>query len=198
VAAVADRGEARVDLLWIPLGAGAHVVRISGAVYEAVAAALDRRRRCPLFHSALQIEVDGIRWVIESTPVPDERGRTTRGVVGEGPVGLRALGRLRLFRYEIRRWAGGAIPDAWAAVGGPVPVSEEPERAHAVLERVPAVPTPVWGRDQLRTGEMWNSNSLTSWLLAGAGIDASALRPPNGGRAPGWDAGIAVAARRSG
>ena len=35
-----------VDLYWIPLGAGAHVVRISGRMYEAIAARLQRRARC--------------------------------------------------------------------------------------------------------------------------------------------------------
>ena len=46
-----------VDLYWIPLGAGAGgaVVRWSGRLYEAVAAALARRPRCNLFHSALEV-----------------------------------------------------------------------------------------------------------------------------------------------
>jgi hypothetical protein len=34
------------------------------------------------------------------------------------------------------------------------------------LELVPEVPTLVWGRDELRAGEMWSSNSVVSWLLA--------------------------------
>jgi len=29
-----------------------------------------------------------------------------------------------------------------------------------VLETVARVPTPVWGRDELATGDMWNSNSV--------------------------------------
>ena len=68
-------------------------------------------------------------------------------------------------------------------------------RALRLLELVPRVPTPVWGRDQLDTGEMWNSNSTVSWLLVGSGLDAESIRLPDGGRAPGWRAGI-VAARR--
>ncbi|MFL6252983.1 MAG: hypothetical protein ACJ75N_21100, partial [Actinomycetes bacterium] len=52
------------------------------------------------------------------------------------------------------------------------------------------------GRDELRTGEMWNSNSLISWLLARAGIDTEGLEPPVGGRAPGWNAGVVVAGRQ--
>jgi len=56
-------------------------------------------------------------------------------------------------------------------------------------------PVPVWGRDELDAGEMWNSNSLISWLLVRAGIRVDAIRPPQDGRAPGWEAGIAVARR---
>jgi hypothetical protein len=42
---------------------------------------------------------------------------------------------------------------------------------------------------------MWNSNSVIAWVLATAGVDVDAVRPPDGGRAPGWDAGVAVARR---
>jgi hypothetical protein len=65
-----------------------------------------------------------------------------------------------------------------------------------LLELVPFVPTAVWGRDELGTGEMWTSNSVTSWLLARSGLDIDQVTPPTGGRAPGWSAGI-VAARRA-
>ncbi len=57
------------------------------------------------------------------------------------------------------------------------------------------MPTPVWGRDELHTGDMWNSNSVTAWLLARAGLDAVAGQPPAGGRAPGWQAGLVTARR---
>ena len=40
---------------------------------------------------------------------------------------------------------------------------------------------------------MWNSNSLTAWLLAGSGPGIAAVVPPAGGRAPGWSAGLALA-----
>jgi hypothetical protein len=58
-----------------------------------------------------------------------------------------------------------------------------------------SVPTPVWGRDELHAGEMWNSNSVISWLLMRSGLGTDGIRPPRGGRAPGWDAGLAVAGR---
>jgi hypothetical protein len=42
---------------------------------------------------------------------------------------------------------------------------------------------------------MWNSNSIISWLIARSGIAAETIPLPKGGRAPGWEAGIAVADR---
>jgi hypothetical protein len=48
-------------------------------------------------------------------PIPDLR-RERRGVVAEGPVGTKWAGRFRLFRYEIRRWREGVIPDAREAI----------------------------------------------------------------------------------
>jgi hypothetical protein len=60
------------------------------------------------------------------------------------------------------------------------------------------VPAPVWGRDELDTGEMWNSNSLTSWLIERSGIGAQAVHLPANGRAPGWHAGLVVARRPQG
>jgi hypothetical protein len=59
---------------------------------------------------------------------------------------------------------------------------------------VAAVPTPVWGRDELGTGEMWNSNSMIAWVIASAGLPADRIQPPPHGRAPGWAAGLRTAA----
>lgn len=181
-------------LYWIPLGAGAHLVRVSGAIYEALHAAVHREPRRGLYHSALVADTGDGRWVIEATPVPDTRGRAARGVVGEGPVGSRLLGRLRLFRYEVRRWRDGTIPDVEYAVGSPVEITTDPDVTARVLANVAHVPVPVWGRDELHAGEMWNSNSVVSWLLARARLLDRAGAPPFGGRAPGWDAGYRVAA----
>ncbi len=187
-----------VDLYWIPLGAGAGggLVRWSGRLYESIAARVAGRPSCDLCHSAMIVTVDGAQTAIEMAPVWTKRGE--RGVVAEGAVGAALLGRSRLFRYEIRRWVGGSIPDIAAAVDGPVTVSTRSEVARRVLERVPHVPTLVWGRDELRTGDMWNSNSLVSWLLAQAEVDVAGIVPPRGGRAPGWDAGVAAASRPAG
>ncbi|MCU1450323.1 MAG: hypothetical protein JWP02_2493 [Acidimicrobiales bacterium] len=183
-----------LDLYWIPLGAGANVVRVSGRIFEALSAFLHRRPRRDLYHSALvAVTTDGT-FAIEMTPVPDSRG-DKRGVVAEGPVGTKSAGRLRVFRYEIHRWRDGVIPDISWAVASPVRICGDDFLVRKLLDLVPLVPTPVWGRDELGAGEMWNSNSVTAWLLASAGLDAAAGRPPNGGRAPGWDAGVTVAQR---
>jgi len=181
-----------VDLYWIPLGAGAHLVKASGALFEGISAFRHQRKRCALYHSALVIHVPDGRFVIEQAPVPDLH-RERRGVVAEGPVGVRWAGRFRLFRYEIRRWQGGTIPDIAEAVASPVRISADLTVARQVLDVLPSIPTPVWGRDELGAGEMWNSNSVVAWTLARGGADVDTLRFPAGGRAPGWNAGLAIA-----
>ena len=133
-------------------------MRWSGRCYETVAAMLARRERQALFHSALEVQLDDVTTVIEMTPVWITRGE--RGVVGEGPVGLRALGRWRVFRYEVRRWTGGSIPDLAEAIGAPVHVGHDTAVAARVLDLVPSVPLATWGRDESSAGDMWNSNSV--------------------------------------
>ena len=189
-------GEQRVDLYWLPLGAGGHSVKWNGRAYEAIAARVEGRPARRLFHAALEVAVDGVSYVIEQAPEPDLRGER-RGVVAEGPVGARWAGRFRLFRYEVRLWEGGSIPDVAEAVGGPVRLASPPDLARRVLKAVPRVPTPVWGRDELGAGEMWNSNAVISWTLRMAGADVAAIEPPDGGRAPGWRAGVVVAEREA-
>ena len=190
----AGQATAAVDLYWLPLGAGGHFVRLNGRVYEALAARIQRRPRCDLYHSALQIELPEATHVIEQTPVPDLSG-ADRGVVAAGAVGSRWAGRLRIFRYEIRVWRGGHIPDVAEAVGSPRRLSSDEACARRVLDVVPLVPTPVWGRDERATGEMWNSNSVIAWVIARSGMDTESIQPPAGGRAPGWHAGLVLARR---
>jgi hypothetical protein len=188
---VVDSG---VDLYWLPLGAGGHSVRLNGRVFEAVAARLERRTPCDLYHSALEVRVPEGRYVIEQAPVRDNDGMN-RGVVAEGAVGSSWAGRFRLFRYEVRVWRDGVIPDADEARESPRRLTVDPEVARRLLDLAPHVPTPVWGRDELATGEMWNSNSITAWLIASSGLAVDPIRPPRGGRAPGWNAGLVVARR---
>ena len=185
-----------IDLYWLPLGAGGNFVRLNGRVYEAIRARLERRPACNLYHSALQVFVPEGRYVVENTPVVDDRGRE-RGVVIEGPVGARWAGRMRMFRYEMRRWRDGVIPDISEAVDSPRRLSNDLGEARLLLEVMPRMPELVWGRDELGAGEMWNSNSMISWLIARIGLDVDSIKPPTGGRAPGWGAGIVAAARES-
>ena len=183
-----------IDLYWLPLGAGGHSVRMNGKAYEWMSARIEHRGRFDLYHSALQLYLPEGRIVVEQAPASGEGPR--RGVVAEGAVGTRALGHFRLFRYEVRCWPGGIIPDLAEAVESPIRLSNDPDRARRVLDVASQVPTPVWGRDELEAGEMWNSNSTISWLLAMSGLDVESIPLPQGGRAPGWKAGIAIARRR--
>jgi hypothetical protein len=185
---------AYVDLYWLPLGAGKVAVRWSGRVYEAIVARWQHRDVGDLYHSALQVRLGDQHYVIEMTPVWGNAQRE-RGVVSEGPVGSRRLGRWRWFRYEVRRWRDGVIPDIAYAVGSPRRMSTSSDRARALLELVPRVPAVTWGRDELATGATWNCNSLIAWLLARSGHPAELVTPPGGGRAPGWSAGLILAAR---
>jgi hypothetical protein len=187
---------ASVDLYWLPLGAGGHSVRLSGCIFEAVLARLEKRSTQDLYHSALVVTVPEGEFVIEMAwPIPDRNG-ALRGVVAEGAVGSRWTRPLRVLRYEVRRWRGGVIPDVAEAVESPQRLTDDPFFAQRILDLVLDVPTPVWGRDELQAGEMWNSNSLISWLIVRSGVDDEAVHPPPEGRAPGWGAGLVVARRQ--
>lgn len=165
------------------------MVRVSGLCWERLAARREHRQPVPLFHSALEVLGPNGMNVIEIAPVVNSLP-PEHGVVGEGPVGTARAGRLRIFRYELRCWSQGHIPDLEFEPGEPVSLSTSREAAAKVIRLTSKVPMLVWGREQLRFGEMWNSNSVIAWLLAGAGIDLAGIRPPDGGRAPGWGAGI--------
>ena len=183
-----------MDLFWLPLGAGGHCVRLNGRVYEALAARVQHRTRRDLYHAALEVRVDGRRWVIEMAPMFDGAAHE-RGVVAQGAVGARWAGRWALFRYGIRRWQDGRIPDVDEAVESPRRLARDAACARRLLGLVPRVPTPVWGRDAFGARDMWNSNSVVAWLLVRSGIDVATIAPPGGGRAPGWYAGLVAAAR---
>jgi hypothetical protein len=187
---------AGIELYWLPLGAGGWFVRLNGRIWEAIQARLEHRRPLDLYHSALVVHVPEGRFVIENCwPIPNADG-PSRGVLVEGPVGSRPLGRWRAFRYEVRCWPDGIIADADKAVASPQLLSDDPTVARHLLELVRSLPRPVWGRDELQTGEMWNSNSVIAWLLARSGLPTDTIRAPAGGRAPGWQAGLTVAHRQ--
>jgi hypothetical protein len=186
-------GTTGIDLYWLPLGAGGHFVRLNGHIYERLHAWRDHRPRFDLYHTALEVRVSEGRFVIENAwPIPDTN-TASRGVTVQGPVGSRRLGRFRVFRYEVRRWCDGTIADADEAVASPRRLSSDETQARRLLAMTPLVPEYVWGRDELRTGEMWNSNSVISWLLTRSGLPAAQIHPPDGGRAPGWATGVVAA-----
>src|ERR671937_246251 len=133
-----DEAPTSIDLYWLPLGAGGHSVRLNGRVYETVAARVGRRPVCDLYHSALEVRVPEGRFVIEQAPLGASDG-IGRGVVAEGPVGSCWAGRLRLFRYEVRRWRDGVIPDVREAVESPQRLSSDLELARRLLALVPEV-----------------------------------------------------------
>ena len=184
-----------VDLYWLPLGAGGHFVRLNGTLYEFVHASMEHRTRSDLYHTALEVTVPEGRFVIESAwPIPDVNA-AARGVTVEGPVGSCRFSRLRTFRYEVRCWLDGTIADADKAVDSPLRLSDDETQARRVLAMAKSVPPYVWGRDELRVGEMWNSNSVVAWVLTMAGLPAGEIHPPTGGRAPGWSTGVLIGER---
>ncbi len=189
-----DGDGSAVVLYWIPLGAGGTgFVRMNGRIYEGLLARKQRRRPLALFHTALRVHTPAGSYVVETmwpSPAGDPAGR---GVVATGPVFARPLSLTRVFRYEVRRWQDGNLPDASAAVGGPRTASIDAAVAQRVLDLAPAVPALTWGRDPVGCGDMWNSNSVISWLLACSGLPMHEVVAPDGGRAPGWEAGLVVA-----
>jgi len=194
--AVDEPSESSIDLYWIPLGAGgAGFVRLNGRIYETIRARLERRQSLDLYHTALEVRTQSGRFTVENAwPSPDA-DTASRGAAVEGPVFSRRIARFRPFRYEVRRWLDGVIPDAGEAVASPQTLSHDATRARRLLELVASVPPLIWGRDELETGEMWNSNSVTSWLLSRCGLPVDEIQFPPGGSAPGWMAGMVIAKR---
>jgi len=175
-------GESFVELLWIPVGAGTRFQKASLLLYETVAAWVTRRPRGQLLHAALKIGVDGRHYTLEVTPAPagPNNGEVT------GPVGIRAAGRLRLFRYQVCLQERRTIPDEDWAVGEPVRLSEDSEVAERVMRLAWDVPAHTWGRKSPGRSEMWTSNSCAYWMLEKAGLEPGNIPVPGGCRAPGW------------
>jgi len=163
-----------VDLHWIPLGAGGHVVAFNGRVFEALAAGRAHRPRRALYHAALVVETAGVRFAIELAPETDD-------AVATGPVGARWAGRLRLFRYGLRCTPGGTIPDLAYAVGGAVHVSGDPAVAARIVALAPQVPRLTWGRDE--AGMHMHEDWPARFAEAGFAVESErrfviALQPP--------------------
>jgi hypothetical protein len=52
------------------------------------------------------------------------------------------------------------------------------------------------GSDELRTGEMWNSNSLISWLITRSDLDVDSIQRRGAAAPQGWHAGVLTARRQ--
>lgn len=181
-----------IDLYWMPVGAGTHLQRASLALYEAARAAVARRPRMALVHSALKLGRQGQLFTLELMPL--ERGQPEAPLM-TGPVGARLAGRLRLFTYQLRLREDDRLPDEQYRVQPPERVACEKAAVDRLLELGPALPVYTWGRRVPGTSEMWTSDSAVSWLLIKSGIDAASIALPPKSRAPGWRAGIEVALR---
>ena len=112
--------KSRLELYWIPLGAGdgigARVVRFSGGVYERLKALIQRPPQA-LFHAALVAETSNGRCVVEMTPVPRVGSAEERGVVGGGAVGEPWSSVDLPLRDPA--WPDGVIPDIADAIDSP-------------------------------------------------------------------------------
>lgn len=186
-----------LDLYWIPVGAGtSRLQRASLAAWEAFEALRARRPRTTLFHSALKLTLDdGTILTLEMTPAFVSAPVSP---LVTGAVGVRTAGRFKLFRYQLVCVPSESLPDEQWAVGGPARISSDCEVVRSLVDLAARVPPYTWGRRVRGTPEMWTSDSAISWLLVRMGFDLTALGPPLGGRAPGWDAGQIVASRAEG
>jgi len=168
--------------------------RWSLAAWEAVSAAIARRPRAALVHSALKVGTgDGALYTIEMMPVfsgePSPPAMT-------GPVGFRWAGRSRFFRYQLRVDRDQPLPDeGWTL--SVTRLTTDGAVAGRVIALAPEVPRFTWGRRAPRTTEMWTSDSAIAWLLSTAGVDLAGASLPEGSRAPGWVAGLQVAGVRA-
>ena len=178
-----------VDILWMPVaaGTGSRVRLWSLAAWEAADAFAHRRKRASLYHSALKVRTaTGTNFTVELTPV---FGFEPTAPAMTGPVGFRWADRFRLFRYQMRCIRAETLPDeAWAFSTSRL--SSDCSLADRIVLAAGDVPPLTWGRRPRGCSEMWTSDSAISWLLRRVGIDAAAIKIPEGGRAPGWQAGL--------
>jgi hypothetical protein len=92
-----------IDLYWLPLGAGGRSVRWNGRIFEWVAARLDRRDPCDLYHSALEVRLPDGRFVIER-----HRHGARVAIVASSPRGRSAHERWDGSGFSATRFGCGA------------------------------------------------------------------------------------------
>jgi len=182
--------ESKVELFWLPVGAGTHFQRASLIAYDWLLAHIARRPRAAFVHAALKVRLEGRTHTLELMPVP--RRQETAPLI-TGPVGLRIAGRLRMFRYQLLCQEASTLPDERWAIESPNVIGRGAAFAETILSIAAQVPAHTWGRRVAGTTEMWTSDSAISWLLCRAGVDIREINPPSQTQAPGWAAGIQVA-----
>ena len=162
---------------------------LNGKAYEALSAAFERRRLTSTMPD-FEVRLGDGSFVIEVAPSPDaacrpgrRRRRPCWQPLRRCPTALPLRGPLLVGRSD---------PDVDEAVASPCACLMIQRPLIACSSSYPPSRHSVWGRDELQTGDMWNSNSVISWLIARAHLLVDVALPPHG-RAPGWAAGIRVA-----
>ena len=93
----------RIDLYWLPLGAGGNFVRLNGRIYEAIAARLQRRAACDLYHSGLSSCLKGDTWSSRRLPALAPMSVAWWALVPSARPGPAAWS-----RYSVTSFAAGA------------------------------------------------------------------------------------------
>jgi hypothetical protein len=112
-----------VYLYWLPLGAGASVVRLSGRAFEAITARLQHRQPRDLFHSALEVVTPNARFIIEMTPIPAYSDKTG-GLSPNAPWATNGRGRSAC--SAMRSTGGGMAPSRMWPVRSRAPCRYRP------------------------------------------------------------------------
>jgi hypothetical protein len=114
---------------------------------------LQRRPTCDLYHSGLDVFVPEGRYTIERTQA--SAGGEKRGVVGIGSIGAKWLAaRIYMFRYELRRWRDGVIPESmrpWEVRYGLATISHRPDDSSSSRRRCRS-----WSRAATSSGFTFN------------------------------------------
>ena len=137
------------------------------------------RPRRPLPHGARGARARGVRFVVEhGAGHVSTRGERRRGRA-KGRSAAAWAGRLPVSSAtRCDWWRDGVIPDARRGRRQPAaPERRRRRRRGELLGLVPRVPDARLGAGtSSSTGEMWNSNSFSSWLLIRSGLDAASSR----------------------
>lgn len=181
-----------VKLIWVPVVGGASVDDILEFIAKFY---IDNPDGKTLFHSALEIQLpeggECNRYIIELTESVSDKAESAK--VGEtvqhnifGPFG-----------YTIRLYRNGQEEDHERSKPR-ILLTNDCGIASNIVAFVKAqeIPDLDYGKKiGTRSGaaDRWTSNSVVAWLLQRTGLNPGGIFPPDGGIAPGWDAGSSYA-----